>query len=146
MKDEHEEETNATDTAELQETVIEEKVKDEQGDVEQNQEPIEEIVQPEITNLSEIAVSEILANPGVNLPKISVTRLAERDYADEEAIRDAITAEVAYITALTGAGKPKDLGSTQALRETIMTEADRAKAIDDILVRHGMRSVAERMT
>ncbi len=141
--DEQEVKDETTDTVELEETVIEEKgQKDEQAD---EQAVEEETQEPEVTMLSETAVDELLANPGVNLPKISVTRLSEREYGDEQAVRDAIAAEVSYIKALTGSGKPQDLGSTQALEQTVMTEAERAEEFDSILKRHNMRTLSERM-
>jgi hypothetical protein len=41
-----------------------------------------------------------------NLPKASKARLSEAEYADEEAVEEAVKAEVAYIKAVTGSGKP----------------------------------------
>jgi hypothetical protein len=46
-----------------------------------------------------------------NLPDASRARLAETDWPDESALTDAIVAEVAYVTELTGAGKPVAQGA-----------------------------------
>jgi hypothetical protein len=66
------------------------------------QEDPEEAPAPEA--LATERVKEMMA--ATKLPDASKTRLAEQDYQDEDALQEAIDAEIAYIKEITGGGKP----------------------------------------
>lgn len=68
---------------------------------------------PEPTRLSEVEVSTLL-EAEKRLPVISRVRLAESEYTDGEAVKAAITKELAYLKEALGSGQPFGLGGTQA--------------------------------
>ena len=43
---------------------------------------------------------------GTNLPKASKARLSEAEYADEDALENAVKAEIAYVKQITKSGEP----------------------------------------
>lgn len=57
--------------------------------------------------LSEAQITEALGR--VTLPDVSRARLMTGQYATAQALEEAIQTEIAYVTALTGAGQPMGL-------------------------------------
>lgn len=85
--------------------------------------------------LSEAEATSILGES--NLPDVVKKRLAESGYKDAEQVEEAITAEVEYLKAVTGSGKPFGQGGSQP-PDTSISEADVQKKYDDIDRRHGL--------
>jgi len=98
------------------------------------QEQAQEREEPQ--KLEEAEVAKLLSE--TNLPSASKKRLAEGEYEDESALREAILAEVEYVKKLTGSGQPFAQGGGTAPGEEQMSEADYDTAYDDILRRHGL--------
>lgn len=86
--------------------------------------------------LEEAEVEKLLSE--TNLSIVSRKRLAEGEYEDESALREAIMAEVEYVKKLTGSGQPFAQGGGTAPGEEQMSEADYETAYADILRRHGL--------
>lgn len=84
---------------------------------EQPQAPVEEVW------LSEDDVSSILE--GAKLPESAKARLSDGKYQDQDALKEAVQAEVDYIKELTGAGQPvMPQGKTQAKAAVTLVERE----------------------
>jgi len=73
-----------------------------------------------------------------SLPGAAQKRLAEAEYEDEGEVKAAITAEVEYLKAITGSGKPFGQGGGRPPEEERISEADVQKRFDDIDRQHGL--------
>jgi hypothetical protein len=91
-----EEERDLTDEEEMEEAQSEEATFSEQEDSEETP-PAEEQLAPE-------RVKEVVE--ATKLPKAARAKLLEGEYPDEDALQEAVDAEVAYIKEITGSGKP----------------------------------------
>ncbi|MCK4698126.1 MAG: hypothetical protein KAT53_07480, partial [Dehalococcoidia bacterium] len=90
-------------------------------EAESPEEPVEE---EEPTPLDADAADALLTES--NLPDASRERLAKTEWLDESALTDAIAAEVAYVTELTGAGRPVG-------QEPLVVESAEEKSRDELL-------------
>lgn len=79
--------------------------------------------------LSVEKVAEMLASS--RLPKPAVERLALRQYETEEEVKETVAAEIVYLEAATGAGKPVGLGETSK-SHSIFDPAKVAEAADRV--------------
>ena len=98
----HEQETEA-------ETENETQPETEPAQVEDEQEPETETTPEEVTESDPVYLSEadVTAYLGeTKLPVVSRERLLSQQYIDQAALLEAVKGEIAYIEALTGAGKP----------------------------------------
>jgi hypothetical protein len=88
---------------------------------------------PEPTRLSEADVATLL-EAEKRLPVASRARLAESNYTDGEAVKTAITAELAYLKDVTGSGQPYGLGAVQPAPKLTPAELEEraAQAIDRV--------------
>lgn len=68
--------------------------------------------QPPIVYLTEKQVTDHLT--AVRLPTETKTRIAKMQFISEQALQEAVTAEIAYIKAVTGSGQPPQQGSPPA--------------------------------
>ena len=92
---------------------IEEQAQEEEVDnvtLQEQQAPEDETPAP--ATLDPERVRELVA--ASHLPDAAKDRLAEADYADEDAVQAAVAAEVAYLKEATGGGKPFAQGAGQA--------------------------------
>jgi hypothetical protein len=113
----------------VEEVAIEEQTPEPEAEVEeQEQEPEsaedETVEEEEPTPLDANAADALLTES--NLPDASRSRLAETEWPDEGALTDAIVAEVAYVTELTGAGRPVG-------QEALVVEPAEEKNRDELL-------------
>ena len=93
----------------MPEEILEEQAPEEEVTIEEEATPEPEPVQeqkpdPEPTVLTESDVERVLAE--AKLPDVSRARLVERQWQSEDALREAVEAEAAYVAELTGAGRP----------------------------------------
>ena len=83
---------------------------------------------PEPTRLSEVEVSTLL-EAEKRLPVISRVRLAESAYINGEAVKAAITAELAYLKEALGSGQPFGLGGLPT--QPKLSPAERARLAEE---------------
>jgi hypothetical protein len=91
--------------------------------------------------LAEADVKKLLSE--TRLPQASRDRLTGGEWADEEALKVAIAAEVEYIKAVSGSGQPFEQGGDQttAVKETAQQRARRrAMQFNDIMAEVGITS------
>lgn len=119
--------------AEAQPVTIEESDQDAETEVEE-QEP-----EQEATALSEAEIKAILAES--NLPAVAKNRMAQARFENEEAVREAITREIAYLKEVTGSGKPFAQGTSSEPEPAQMSEAERTEAFNEIMRHVGAREV-----
>jgi hypothetical protein len=93
---------------------------------------------PDPEPLSEEAVAERLGE--TNLPQASRDRLSEAEYADEDELEEAVQAEVDYVKAITGSGKPFGIKGRASPRQA-RTEEQCREDFDRILEEAGGRRV-----
>jgi hypothetical protein len=93
-------------------------------------------VPAEPVSLSESEVQEALDES--KLPDISRERLKVAEYANTDALEEAITAERDYVVALTGAGRPVGQDVQDPPRKTGMTEDEYKASLDEIDKRYGV--------
>lgn len=74
-----------------------------------------------------------------NLPDASKTRLLEREHEDEEAAKDAIQAEIAYVKELTGSGRPTGLGGSEKPKP--LTEEEKLEEFNKVMLAVGAPTV-----
>ena len=92
--------------------------------------------QAEIVTLAEADVTQIVEASG--LPKAAKERLASEQYETEQAVTDAVAAEVAYLKEITGSGRVTGQGPSTAPAEQRLSEADLQKRLDNVDRRHGL--------
>lgn len=108
--------------------------KHEEQEQEQVEEKQEEVAQIEI--LSETAVAAILDES--TLPDAAKSRLKVAEYKDEEAVQEAVSAEVKYLQDITEAGKPVMHGDRETVQDEPMSEAEKEAAWNKIYEAHGL--------
>lgn len=93
----------------------------------------------EPTKLSELEVTTLL-EAEKRLPAASRVRLAERQYANGDAVQAAITGELAYLKEVMGSGQPFALGSSPVASPKTPTErlAEADAALDAVSRKFGM--------
>ena len=96
-------------------------------------EPVEE-AKPAVLGVAE-AGALLTAS---NLPDASRVRLAEKDWSDEDALKDAIKAEVVYVTELTGAGRPVGQERPAVRQEEGDKDAELKERLDKIDQSYGV--------
>lgn len=137
MEDEERVEEQVEEAA-VEEVAIEEQTPEPEAEVEE-QEPAEEepVEEEEPTPLDANAADALLTES--NLPDASRERLAETEWSDESTLADAIAAEVAYVTELTGAGRPvgQEPLVVEPVEEKSRDELLREK-LDEVDRRHGV--------
>jgi hypothetical protein len=69
---------------------------------------------------------------------VSKAKLSEAEYADEDAVREAIQAEVAYLKEVMGSGKPFAQGAGNPPEHKPRTAEERDAAFSRILAEVGM--------
>jgi hypothetical protein len=108
----------------------------------QEQEQVEEArtEEPaEIVVLNEAAVAAILAES--SLPDAAKSRLQAAEYEDEDAVKEAVSAEVKYLKEITGAGKPVMHGDRETVQNEPMSEAEDNAEWDRIRMRHSLAPI-----
>ena len=88
---------------------------------EDNEEPETPAPEP----LSDEKMTERLGE--TNLPKMAKARLSEVEYADEDALDEAIKAEIAYVKELTGSGEPFGMSGGPQVQEPLTEEEKRER-------------------
>jgi len=101
----------------------------EQEEAQVGEQAVEEI-------LSETAVAAILDE--ASLPDAAKTRLKAAEYADEDALKEAVSAEVKYLKEITGAGRPVMRADKEQVTVEPMSEAEDNKAWNKIYMDHGL--------
>jgi hypothetical protein len=124
--------------AELEEVVIEEEA---QAEPEPQEAETQEVAQP--TTLEKEAVAAALAES--NLPIAFKAALAQVQYADDAALKEAIAQAVKEVKALTGSGQPFAQGASQPVEATPLGEAEieekRKTRFNAIMAEVGLKGV-----
>jgi len=119
-----------------------ERTKDEGGSMSENEQDqqteVEESAteETEVVTLAEAEVRQIVEASG--LPKAAKERLSGREYKNEQAVTEAVAAEVAYLKEITGSGRVTGQGPSAAPSEQRLSEAELQKRLDDVDRRHGL--------
>lgn len=90
-----------------------------------------------ITLLSETEIDLILKTS--RLPQLARDRLAGEQYHTVDELHKVVAAEIDYIKALTGSGKPFAQGGSSALRNEQISESDYQAQLDAIDQKYGLR-------
>lgn len=88
-----------------------------------------------------LAEAEVRAALPAGLPQPARDRLLAGQYADAAALSAAVTAEVEYVKALTGSGRPWGQGETQAPGPVALTEDEKRQRFNTIMRGVGAREV-----
>lgn len=97
--------------------------------------------QQAVTEQAPLSEAEVQAGLPAGLPGPARDRLLAGRYADAAALGAAVVAEVAYVKALTGSGKPWGQGETQASEPVELTEEQKLERFNLIMREVGAREV-----
>ena len=139
MPDDERVETQEEETVveEAEEVAIEEQTPEPDAEiVEQEPAEVETVEEETPVPLSESEASALLAES--NLPDVSRALLGQKDWPDEGTLAEAIEAEVAYVTELTGSGRPVGQEAPIAPVEERSNEELLRERYAEIEKRHGV--------